>query len=528
MYITPRQRQRNITTTIIIALAIPFTVLAAYFITQYFIGASGETTPENVLVSNVTSNSLTLSWSTTAETTGSVTVKKGGSNSAPYLDSRGNSRRKTHYVEVTDLEPNVEYSFTIISNTTKYTDEKGSPFKFKTTPITGETPIPSPIFGSVTGAEGNDYVVYVIVDGSTTVYPASGSINTGGNWIIDLSGLRDGTNNLVKVEKDTKLVIVVRGKDGTGAKLSGTYNDLFDADGKLRGSAVLSIAPLSSFTNLFPSKSVITRVVAQVTPTPTPTPTTPVKRQFRVIQDVKWTPITGTQVGGVTTPTVTTGKSTVKITNVTDTAFTVVWLTSKQETGSIKYGTSADSQNTEVFDERDSILEKKKLYSHSVKVTKLQPEKKYFFVIYSGGVAINNSGASFEVTTYATLANPPDFKTVSGKVNSLAEDGVVYARIINKDSSGTVGNSTYTSAIIDDNGNWIATYGDLRNESGSEYYSHSDADVMEVELLVYQNSTKVSESMKNIDSKTITIDLSSGSGVREIIKVVRLTDYGVK
>ena len=41
MYITPRQRQKNITATIIIALAIPITVIAAYFITALAGGIFG-------------------------------------------------------------------------------------------------------------------------------------------------------------------------------------------------------------------------------------------------------------------------------------------------------------------------------------------------------------------------------------------------------------------------------------------------------------------------------------------------------
>src|SRR5690606_3876794 len=128
------------------------------FVTQLMIGAAGETDPKNVVVSNVTSNSITISWSTDADATGSAIVKKGGVDSKPYLDIRGSDRRKTHYVEVTDIEPNVEYSFTIISNNTEYTEEKGIAFIFKTAPITAETPVPQRVFGGITGSTSKDKI----------------------------------------------------------------------------------------------------------------------------------------------------------------------------------------------------------------------------------------------------------------------------------------------------------------------------------------------------------------------------------
>src|SRR5690606_40207066 len=66
-------------------------------------------------------------------------------------------------------------------------------------------------------------------------------------------------------------------------------------------------------------------------------------------------------------------------------------------------GTSPGSLSATALDERDSIVTKGKYNSHSIKLTKLQPQTQYYFEIVSAGEVLQNHGNPFTATTFATL-----------------------------------------------------------------------------------------------------------------------------
>lgn len=547
MYRTPKQKRRYLVTTAILAIGIPLTVLAGYIGIRYFTGATGDPTPKNVVISNVTNSAATISWTTEAQTAGSVIVNEG----TPSLDIRGASRRNTHYVEIGDLDPQKEYTFTIKSNSTEYTDEEGNSFKFKTTPISTQTPVPNPIYGSIIGASSDDALVYAVVQGSTA-FPASAVINSGGNWILDLSAIRDESANLVKVEADTQMILVAQSSDGQGVRIIGTYSDIFDTDGKVKETNSMVLAPTASLLANFPASSVISQVVSSGTgggnleeetpsteqPEEEPTTEEPeeeeepeeptVGREFRLVLDVNWKSISNTSPS-TTSVNVATGEDSVQITNITDNSFTVVWVTKTAVEGSVDYGTSATALNSIAIDERDNITSKGKYTSHSVKIDELEPQTQYFFEINSGTDTIKNGAAAFSITTFATLDTPPEFKTVSGKITGAEdpEDAVIVVHIKNGDSDGTSGNSTLTSAVPDSSGNWIVTIGELRNSTGSEYYDISSGDKLIAQPVVFANADEVEESADGIEEKTVQVAVKGVSDTdRNFVKVAALSDYG--
>jgi hypothetical protein len=92
-----------------------------------------------VTISNITTVSATITWTTDSKTTGTATLK----NESPVIDTRGNTKRYTHYIELTDLEPSTTYEFTITSGGVDYTSSGGSAFTFETAPITADAPTPN-------------------------------------------------------------------------------------------------------------------------------------------------------------------------------------------------------------------------------------------------------------------------------------------------------------------------------------------------------------------------------------------------
>jgi hypothetical protein len=131
----------------------------------------------------------------------------------------------------------------------------------------------------------------------------------------------------------------------------------------------------------------------------------------------------------------------------------------------------------------------------------------------------------YSVRTYPTLTTPPPFETKSGSVSNTSSpsEWVIVAKIIDDDEVGTPGSSGYVSTIPDENGNWILTIGDTRNENGTSYFSFSNSDILSIYFL--GASTKTFDnpiSMSEILLDASQVDNSSVSG-----KVKLLYDYGI-
>jgi len=386
-------KKSNILTLIILLVGLPLVVFASYQVVQIVTKASANTEPKNVLLANLTTSSVTVTWTTDSQTRGTVATVKGSAEGTPVIDTRGNTKRYTHFVELTGLEPNTTYSFVISSDSTKYTTTtSGNQFTFKTAAITAETPTPNPIHGSVDDVSGDDVIVFAVLK-DKSVYPVSATMPNGGNWIMDLSAFRKvSDNSLVISNNDTNLVLVAISAIGTGDLLTGAYSELFDSNGKLKSTQVFNMEEKSDLYSYFPTGSMLGAdatvaepdedpVVVVPKPEPEPEEETPPEdtssgRTFRLVKDLSWEDMV--IAGGLTWPY---GASTVEVTNLTDTGFTVIWASQKSEQGYLNYGTTASDLSSQGNDERDGVTNRGTYYIHSVSLTRLQPETKYYFEV---------------------------------------------------------------------------------------------------------------------------------------------------
>ena len=534
MYLTPYQK-RQLKIVVALIIGIPLTIFAVYQGIQYLSRASADSTPQDVVITNLTTNSLTVTWFTEGLADGYVVPLLNGVEQSPVRDKRGSGNRSSHYVELRGLEPSTKYSFTIVSGGSKYTNSSGTNYEFTTAPVGADTPIPNPIHGTVTGISNDDVVVYVFPKNKST-YPVSTTIPNGGNWIVDLSSFRNVSDkSMVKVTDSTELVLMAKNSTGKGAILEGTYSSLFDSNGKLNQTLSLAIGELGDLITHFPDDSKL-GAQATVTPTPTPTPKptptptptpTPdredivVDGEYQIVHDLRWVDM----VTGQAVSTLQSGEGTVLITNLTDVGFTVVWRSSQKVDGYVKYGTSKTSLTEEVWDVRDGLSNRGTYYAHSVESKRIEPDTTYYFTIYSGEDVYNNSGEMYSVTTLPTLSSPPPFETKSGSLGEVSTPGdwIVVAKIVDDDEAGTLGSSKLMSTIPDDNGYWILTVVDSRSEDGSAYFSFSNSDILNVYFLGAKE--KIFEFPMSLSE--INLDTSSvGSGVVEST-VKLLSDYGI-
>lgn len=514
----PSKRKNNVILWILV-IGLPLLVYASYQTVQLITRASGDTQPKNLVISNLSTSSATISWVTEASVKGSVVPVLGGNEKSPVIDKRGNENRNTHYVELTSLEPNTKYDFKIVSGSDEYASLDSVTMSFKTAPITAGTPTPNPIHGTVTGSSGDDVIVYAMLK-DKSVYPVSAVIPSGGNWITDLSAFRKISDySLVLTENTTNLVLVSVGGPDKGAVLQGTYTSLFDSNGKLKSTNDFTIESNSDLYTSFAAKSML--MAESVIPTPPveePKKEEPISEsKFKIVMDLEWVDmVSGSNV------TATTGVSSVQVTNLTDTGFTVLWVSAQKEAGSINYGTSSSSLPSEALDERDGATNRGIYYVHSVSVTMVQPQTKYYFKVKSGGAQYSNT---FDVTTYATLSSPPPFESVTGAVKNIPTTGelVVVGYIKDKDGSGTTGSSNKISVLADDNGKWILSIADTRNTSGSSYFEYTSADEVTFSLVSTVNSGSL---VKTISSaKDADVEITAGSGSSGNVDI--LDNYGV-
>ena len=157
----------------------------------------------------------------------------------------------------------------------------------------------------------------------------------------------------------------------------------------------------------------------------------------------------------------------IEITNVTDSGFTVSFITDESTIGFIKYGTSPDALKLQVGDDRDQISGTVNPHTtHYISVRELQPKTSYYFTL---GTASNskfdNGGQPYSTTTAARTGNPGPAMTIYGTVvlsdgSQPASGAIVYADIVG------VGK---LSSLVKESGSWSIPLSSARVKDGSAY-----------------------------------------------------------
>jgi len=148
--------------------------------TNFFNRASGDCTPQNVQVSNLSHYSFTVSYTSTGECLADVSV-----DNKTVSDVRKSQSSKTHYFEISNLKENTEYIFYIISNGKEYKNDK---YKVQTAakPI---SPVPSSklAWGRVfypDNKPATGSIVYLTIPNG---YQLAAIVTSNGYWYISLA-----------------------------------------------------------------------------------------------------------------------------------------------------------------------------------------------------------------------------------------------------------------------------------------------------------------------------------------------------
>lgn len=146
-----------------------------------------------------------------------------------------------------------------------------------------------------------------------------------------------------------------------------------------------------------------------------------------------------------------------KITNITDTSFTVSWLTDSSTPGYVRSGTSPSTLTITTTDDRDQATGSiGKFTTHHITVRSLTPQTKYYFKIGTGTQELyDNNGSPYAVTTATPISTQA--RTLYGEVvlppSTPASGALVY---VSSDAMSPM------STLVQPSGSWVISLSQAR------------------------------------------------------------------
>lgn len=174
--------------------------------------AGPDTIPHNIELTNVSDDSISISFITTLPTKGYVSFVKGDGSTDLVLDDRDKSSGSakdysSHLITINRLTPQTEYSFKLVVNGREYLNN-GNLFKVTTLkkPIT-TPPSQNPIFGKILRPDGSiasDALVVLKIQNAGTI---SVLTNDKGEYLLPTNSLRNTDQEYFELSPQIEIAI---------------------------------------------------------------------------------------------------------------------------------------------------------------------------------------------------------------------------------------------------------------------------------------------------------------------------------
>jgi|GEM_PF-3805618 len=457
--------------------------------------------PKNIEITNLTTESFTITWTTPQkELTGYIKYSKENStaNILNYdiRDKEGlPTARRTHYVEVKNLEADTTYNITIFSGDKSFKDIA----KAKTINITTQSTNRLPIYGDTSGITDDDAIV-LIKPKNKDVYPASTYLKADGSWYKDIGQFIEksslslievtGTDPLeIRIDSGEKGVLI----EGTSknspisAALEPNYPKLSLLNTNSTPTITINPTPTNSphpDMTLTPTETASpTQTPSSPAPTSTsdrlkPTPTPLMANGYKFVppesirQDLMPILMGSGPIDNNSANTLLKEYYEPFHSNITENSITISVLTESKVETSFKYGTSATDLVNIRKDDKDSGTPKAR-YIHNVTLRNLIPGETYYY-------SINNKTGTFNLPS--TISQPPTFKNVSGKIStSSTPECIVLTKT--KDDLSHLATSIANSSYL-----WNINLGALRTSNLTNYTDIDNSDIIKYKAICVNSS----------------------------------------
>lgn len=188
----------------------------------------------------------------------------------------------------------------------------------------------------------------------------------------------------------------------------------------------------------------------------------------------------------------------IRITNVTNSSFTVSYSTASFVPGSLNFGSNSLSQS--VIDDKDngSLVEHK---IHSFTVKNLTPLTKYSFTIVSGQNTYENNGSPYQVETGPQIEAKAPTGFLVGKVTSLSgsnpKEAIIYA---------TTQGAAPLSVNMKNDGSYTISFENLRTANLISFFQLKSDSLIKLLILSDEGNSNVQVSAKDIvEVPTVTV-----------------------
>lgn len=189
----------------------------------------------------------------------------------------------------------------------------------------------------------------------------------------------------------------------------------------------------------------------------------------------------------------------VKISNITNTSFTVSWTTNQELLGFVKWGTDSSLGTTA---EAPSLNPS---FTHSITVKSLSGSTIYLFKINSDGVDYDNSGKPWQVKTASNFQNKQP-ALVSGKIldssGNPASDAIVYLAV----AGGSLLSTTTSSS-----GTWVTSIANIPTEDLTSFVSITPDTPLTISVDAGPRGESVVQSLVSTSNPTPDITLGKNS-----------------
>jgi hypothetical protein len=167
----------------------------------------------------------------------------------------------------------------------------------------------------------------------------------------------------------------------------------------------------------------------------------------------------------------------VKTTNISDTSFSVSFVTDSASPGYVKYGTDPKKLSNQTSDDRDQLSGQVGTFTtHHITLRSLTPSTTYYFAIGTAAREIyTDNDKPFEVKTAPKIGAAPEALTIYGsvitKASTPASDSIVYV---------SVDGSSPLSTLVKSSGSWAVPLSTARTTALNSYMQTTSSTVINI------------------------------------------------